>query len=84
MNLTCRGYLYGMFDEFLQLARGHEERLRCLLEARRTLWECGVPCRLLICVLGNVLISCKLLGRRLGEHRRWSQNGHKTGATLKP
>jgi hypothetical protein len=22
------------------------------------------------------------LGRRLGEHRRWSQSGHKTGATL--
>ncbi len=21
-------------------------------------------------------------GRRLGEHRRWSQNGHKTGAAL--
>ena len=28
---------------------------------------------------GSLLIG---LGRRLGEHRRWSQSGHKTGATL--
>ena len=32
--------------------------------------------------LGNSVYLLITWGRRVGEHRRWSQSGHKTGATL--